>query len=222
MSGCCRPSRSAMARMLAPSNPRSANSAIAALRIEARVSIERCCSALLRGRSRRRPVASLVFFAICPSINIVPNRTPNEVSNGSILDSRARVSRAYSRRASEFLNHRLTHRKLLDLSGHSRREAPYEPDVARDLVVRDPILTNPADTLLVEGSAGPRNNPGTEFFAIFCVRHTENLDVLNIGMPIQILFDFTRIDVLTSADDHILDPSDDAAISVLVAGCQVA
>src|ERR1700737_4119543 len=186
-----------MARMPAPSNPRSANSAIAALRIEARVSIERCCSALLRGRSRR-PVASLVFFAIWPSINIVPNRTPNEVSNGSILDSGARVSRAYSRRASEFLNHRLTHRKLLDLSGHSRREAPYEPDVARALVVRDPILTKPADTLLVEGGAGPRNNPGTEFFAIFCVRHTENLDVLNIGIPKKILFHFRGKVFLTS------------------------
>src|ERR1700757_4582532 len=67
-----------MARILAPSNPRSANSAIAALRIEARVSIERCCSALLSGRSRR-PVASLVFFTIWSSINIVPNRAPSEV-----------------------------------------------------------------------------------------------------------------------------------------------
>src|ERR1700758_4459786 len=69
-----------MARMLAPSNPRSANSAIAALRIEARVSIERCCSALLRGRSRRAAV-SLVFFAISLSINIVPNRLQSEESN---------------------------------------------------------------------------------------------------------------------------------------------
>src|SRR5258708_7377425 len=138
-----------MARMLAPSNPRSANSAIAALRIEARVSIERCCSALLRGRSRRT-----AFFAIWLSINIVPNRTPSEVLNGSILDSRARVSCADSRRAGEFLDHRLTHRELLDLAAHGGREALHEPDVARYLVVRDPILTKPADTLLVEGGAG--------------------------------------------------------------------
>src|SRR5260221_14406546 len=62
-----------MARMLAPSNPRSANSAMAALRIAARVSTERCCSALLRGRSGR-PAASFVFFGIGPSINIAPNR----------------------------------------------------------------------------------------------------------------------------------------------------
>src|ERR1700722_1159433 len=65
-----------MARMLAAWNPRSANSAIAALRIAARVSIERCCSALLRGRSRRA-----VFFAIWPSINMAPDRPPSEVSN---------------------------------------------------------------------------------------------------------------------------------------------
>src|SRR5882757_638213 len=40
-------------------------------------------------------------------------------------------------------------------------------------------------------------------------------------MPIQILFDFTRIDVLAAAYDHILDPSDDAAISVVVNRRQV-
>src|SRR6266700_5680666 len=77
MRGCCRPRRSAIARMLAPSNPRSANSAMAASRIETRVSSERCCSALLRGRSRRT-----VFFAIGPSINMVPNRTPSKLLIG--------------------------------------------------------------------------------------------------------------------------------------------
>src|ERR1700679_3233865 len=68
-----------MARMLAPSNPRSANSSMAASRIEARVAIERCCSALLRGRSRR-PVVSPVFFAIWFSSITVPERTPSDHS----------------------------------------------------------------------------------------------------------------------------------------------
>jgi len=53
--------------------------------------------------------------------------------------------------AGKFLNHRLTHRKFLDLAGHRGREALHEPDVARDLVVRDTILTELPDTLLVEG-----------------------------------------------------------------------
>src|ERR1700751_193446 len=47
---------------------------------------------------------------------------------------------AYFRRGGELLGHRLTHRKLLDLAGYGGGEAFYEPDVARDLVVRDPIL----------------------------------------------------------------------------------
>src|ERR1700687_2692821 len=65
MRGCCRPSRSAIARMLAPSNPRSANSAMAASRIPPRVSSERCCSALLRGRPRRSTVDfSFALFAM--------------------------------------------------------------------------------------------------------------------------------------------------------------
>src|SRR5258707_526461 len=58
----------------------------------------------------------------------------------------------------EFLDHRLTHRKLLDLAGHGGGEVLYEPDVARDFVVRDPIPTELADTLLVdrdEGHSGP-------------------------------------------------------------------
>src|SRR5438128_1367543 len=38
-------------------------------------------------------------------------------------------SRASFRCASEFLDHRLTHRKLLDLAGHRGRELLHEPDV---------------------------------------------------------------------------------------------
>ena len=72
-------------------NPRSANSAMAASRIEVRVSIERCCSALLRGRSRRAAV-SLVFLAISLSINIIPNRTPSKV-----LDDPSRLHPALPR-----------------------------------------------------------------------------------------------------------------------------
>src|SRR5580692_3122411 len=94
--------------------------------------------------------------------------------------------------------------------------------MARDLVVRDTILTEPADALLVEGGTGLRNDPGTEFLAIPCIRHAENLDIPDLGVPIQILFDFTRVDVLAAADDHVLDPADDAAISGVVDGSEVA
>src|SRR6266704_1732920 len=126
------------------------------------------------------------------------------------------------RLAAEFLHHRLSHRKLLDLAGHSGREALHEPDVAGNLVVRDPILAKLADTLLIEGSAGLCNDPRTEFFAVFRVRNAEHLDILDLWMLIQIFFDFTRIDVLPAADDHVLDPSDDAAISIVVDRRQVA
>src|SRR5258708_17810870 len=54
------------------------------------------------------------------------------------------------RRAVELLDHRLTHRELLDLAGYGGRELLHEPDVARDLVVPDTILTALADTPLVE------------------------------------------------------------------------
>src|SRR6266478_2976837 len=93
--------------------------------------------------------------------------------------------------------------------------------MARNLVVGNPVLTEPADSFLVEGGAGPGNDPGTEFFAVFGVRYPENLDVLDIGMAVQILFDFARIDVFAAADDHVLDPSDDAAVSIVIDRRQV-
>ena len=45
MRGCCSPVRSAIARMLAPSKPLSANSDNAACKIDRRVARERPCSA---------------------------------------------------------------------------------------------------------------------------------------------------------------------------------
>src|SRR5712671_3091609 len=111
--------------------------------------------------------------------------------------------------AGEFLDHRFAHCNLLNLAGHGRRKTVDEADIARNLVVGDPLLTEPADSFLVEIGAGSGDDPGTEFFAVFGVRYPEHLDVLNIGMAIQIFFDFARIDVFAAADDHVLDPSDD-------------
>src|SRR4029079_6176947 len=85
----------------------------------------------------------------------------------------------------------------------------------------DALPAEPADPLLIERGAGLGDDPGTELFAVFRVGHTENLDVLNIGMAIQILFDFARIDVFAAADDHVLDPADNTAVSILVDGRQV-
>ncbi len=87
--------------------------------------------------------------------------------------------------------------------------------------MRDPVLTEPADPLLVESGAGLGDDPGAQLFAVFRVGHPENLDVLNIGMTVQILFDFTRIDVFSAADDHILDPADNTATSIVIDGRQV-
>jgi len=58
-------------------------------------------------------------------------------------------------------------------------------------------------------------------FAVFRVRNAEHLDVLDIWMLIQIFFDFTRIDVSPPRVHHVLDPADDAAISIVVDRRQV-
>src|SRR5712671_307863 len=96
--------------------------------------------------------------------------------------------------AGEFLDHCLAHCKLLNLAGYGRRKAFDEANVAPNFVLRDPALTEAADPLLVESGAGLGDDPGAQFFAVFRMGNPENLDVLNIGMNVQIFLDLTRID----------------------------
>src|SRR5258707_15770791 len=109
--------------------------------------------------------------------------------------------------AGKLLEHHLAHRKLLDLAGHGGRKTFDEPDVARDLVMGETILTEAADRLLVERGAGPGNDPGSELLSVFRAGHPEHLDILNIGMSADILFDFTRIEGFSNADNYVLYPA---------------
>src|SRR5258708_37135611 len=94
--------------------------------------------------------------------------------------------------AGKLLEHHLAHRKLLDLAGNGGRKTFDEPDVGRDLVMGDAILTEAAGRLLVERGAAPGNDPCAELLAVFRVAHTEQLHIVNISMSVEIIFDFTR------------------------------
>src|ERR1700704_5725950 len=65
-------------------------------------------------------------------------------------------------------------------------------------------------------------DPGTELLAVFGVRHAEDLDIGDLGMGVEELLHLAGIDVLAAADDHVLDPADDVAITLLIHHRQIA
>src|SRR5450432_179865 len=121
----------------------------------------------------------------------------------------------------KFLDHLLAHLELLYLARHGRGELTHHADVAGYLVVSDLVAAMGADRVLVELRPGAKNDPGAELFAVPFVGHTDHLHVLDVWVPMQELLDLAWIDVLPAADDHILDTADDAAVAIIVDGCEV-
>src|SRR5262245_42359703 len=70
------------------------------------------------------------------------------------------------------------------------------------------------DLLLRERGAVPKANPGADLFPVAKVRQADDVHVGDGWMRVQKLLDFTGIDVLAAADDHVLDAASDAVIAV--------
>src|SRR3954470_23462211 len=88
-------------------------------------------------------------------------------------------------------------------------------DVAWGLVAGDLAVAVPAQGVGVDGGAVCGADPGHDLFAVALVRHADHLDVGDVGMGVQELFDLTGVDVLAAADDHVLDPADDVDVAVV-------
>lgn len=57
----------------------------------------------------------------------------------------------------------------------------------------------------VEGvGTGAHLDPRADLFTVFLIGHADHLDVVDVGMGVQELLDLARVDVLTTADDHVL------------------
>src|SRR5882757_814144 len=125
-------------------------------------------------------------------------RRPEPVARctGRLPSGLLRRSCADLRRAGEFLDHHFAHREFLDLARHRGREALDDPDVARDLVVSDAVLAERAYAFRIERGTALGDDPGAEFLAVLRVGHAEYLDVLDFWVPIEILLDLARVDVL--------------------------
>src|SRR5690242_3243022 len=65
-------------------------------------------------------------------------------------------------------------------------------------------------------------NPGAKLLAELSIGHAKDLNVDDLGMLVEEFLDLARIDVLPTANHHVLYAPDDVAITVLVQGCEIA
>src|SRR6516164_11067323 len=100
------------------------------------------------------------------------------------------------------------------LPGDGHRKAVNKSNVARDLIMRDLTAAELADFLSGRILAVAQLYPGAQFLAIVPVGHTDHLHVLDLRMPVQKFLDLAGIDVLSTADHHILDAANNIAISL--------
>src|ERR1700754_2307684 len=108
---------------------------------------------------------------------------------------------------------------LLHLAGDGHGELvprTEKMDVPGDLEVRDLAVAVLADLLCIDHCAGPRFDPGHDFLAVQGVRHPDDLNRLDLGVEFDDVFDLLGGDVLTTADDHVLDPADDRDVAVTI------
>src|SRR6266403_2494986 len=115
----------------------------------------------------------------------------------------------------------LAHDEFLHFPGGGHWKFVYKLDVARNLLMSDLPAAEVTDVILRHRLAFAQPDPGTQLFTVLLVGHTEDLYVLNFRMAKQEFFDLARIEVLTAADHHVLDPSDNVAVALYIQSCEV-
>src|SRR6266850_766446 len=123
---------------------------------------------------------------------------------------------------SKLFDHVLAHFEFLGFAAHRHRESFNKADKPRNFEVRNLSLTERANFAFVQEFAGAYLDPRADFLAILLIGHAEDLHGFNLRMPEKELLDLARIDVLSAANDHVLDPSDDVAIALFIDGGEVA
>src|SRR5579875_234942 len=122
----------------------------------------------------------------------------------------------------EFHDSALAQDKLLHLSGGSHGKTLSELDVARDLLMADLPLTVGTHFLLAQFFASFGDNHGQQFLSKEKIGYAYNLHIGDFGMADKKLLDFARINVLTPANDHILQTTHNLDVAVCIHGSQIA
>src|SRR5260221_4293328 len=122
----------------------------------------------------------------------------------------------------QLLDGLLAHQVFLYLAGDGHGESVHEFPVDGDLEGRDLALAELRKLVAGRHLALFEPHPRHELLAILEVWHTHDLDVADLGVRVQELFDLARIDVFATANHHVLQPPDDVDVAVVVHRRQVA
>ena len=90
--------------------------------------------------------------------------------------------------------------------------------MTRHLEMCDLIGAIVLDVLFSQSMACVQLNPGTDFFAHLRISNTEDLYFRYRRMLIKKLFDFSRVNIFTAADDHIFNTPDNFHIPTIIHG----
>src|SRR3954447_10046380 len=111
---------------------------------------------------------------------------------------------------------------LEDLAGRPLGQLVDEPDPARVLVAGDLLPDVLAQLLLGDLLALLQRDRRADLLAQLGMRHPDHGRLAHRGVLVEDLLDLARIDVVATADDHVLLAVDDEEVAVLVDLCHVA
>ncbi len=86
----------------------------------------------------------------------------------------------------------------------------------------DAAAAEGSDLLLVTAFALNQPDPGAELLAQLGIGDPHHLHIGDLRVGVEKLLDLAGVDVLSAADDHVLDPPHDIAVALLVDDTDIA
>src|SRR4051795_2632581 len=124
--------------------------------------------------------------------------------------------------ARELRRRHLAHDELLHLAGDRHGELVHELPVAGDLEGRDLPPAGGRQLLGADRAALAQLDPGHDLLAVARAGHADEVGVADGRDADQELLDLARVDVLSAADEHVLDAPDDLHVALVVHRREVA
>ena len=112
--------------------------------------------------------------------------------------------------------------EFLYFAAARHRECIDKEDVLRDFVAGDFSAAEVFHYVVGHRRALLQDDERADLFAIFLRRHAGYLHIFHARQVVKELFQFARVDVLATPDNHVFDATRDAVIALLVFHAQVA
>src|SRR6185503_4860793 len=100
------------------------------------------------------------------------------------------------------------------LTRYCHRKLIYEPNVLGNLEMRDSVAAVLPDLVFYHAFTGAETYPHRDCLSHPGIRHPYHLYFGNLRMGVKELLYFTRVNVLTAADDHVSRAPRDLYVAV--------